>query len=314
MKGPALLLAGIVSFSLLDATGKLLSGTYPLAQAVALRWVVVILLILAGKAIWPALGGPLRTGFVRLHRLRSGIMVASAAGFYMGFRQVALAEGYLVFFTAPFMTLAMTPLLLREKVPAAAWFWSAVGFGGVLVSVLQRLGEGGSLAGYLWILMGTFFFSLTQALNRMMREEAGWARMVFWGALAGLAAYGPPAALHWVPPTTTHWAMLLANGVFAGGGVVLTALAYQAADAARLGPFGFAALPCSVLLDLLLWGTPPDAMTILGGGIVVLACAMSERASRRAALQAMLAGKTCSPSGPSGSGVTARTAASGNAP
>lgn len=314
MKGPALLLAGIISFSLLDATGKLLSGTYPLAQAIGIRWAIVILLVLAMKAALPRLGGPLRTGLVRLHVIRSVVMIFSAAGFYLGFRRVPLAEGYLVFFTAPFMTLALTPLLLKEKVPGAAWLWSAVGFAGVLVSVLQRLGDGGSVEGYLFILMGTACFALTQALNRMMRTEPGWARMVFWGAVLGVLAYGPLAAQQWVPPTPAAWALLTANGVFAAAGVVLSALAYQKSDAARLGPYGFAALPCSVLLDLLIWGRWPDVATLAGGAIVVFAVVMSERARRRAALQAMPGGNRWSPSAPSGKGVTARTAESGSTP
>ena len=314
MKGPALLLAGIVSFSLLDATGKLLSGTYPLAQAIGVRWAVVLGLILVLRAVVPQAGGPLRTAMPRLHLLRSCVMVFSAAGFYLGFRRVPLAEGYLVFFTAPFMTLALTPLLLKERVPGAAWLWSAVGFGGVLVSVLQKLGDGGSIAGYLFILMGTACFALTQAMNRMMRAESGWARMVFWGAVVGVLAYGPVAAVQWVPPTPTAWAMLAANGVLAAAGVVLSAAAYRLADPARLGPYGFAALPVSVLLDWLIWSTAPEAATILGGCVVVFACVMSERARRRALLQGMLAGKTCSPAASSGSATTVRTAASGSGP
>jgi drug/metabolite transporter (DMT)-like permease len=180
--------------------------------------------------------------------------------------------------------------MLKEKVPGAAWLWSAVGFGGVALSVAQRLGEGGSVAGYLFIFMGTSCFALTQALNRMMREESGWARMAFWGALLSMLVYAPIAAVEWVAPTPLAWAMLAANGLLAGAGVVLSALAYRLSDAARLGPYGFAALPCSVLLDLAIWGRAPDWATIAGGVVVVFAVVMSERARRRALLQGMAAG------------------------
>ncbi len=309
-----MLLAGTVSFSLLDATTKLVSAHYPLAQAIGIRWVVVLLLFGALRAVAPGAGGPLRTALPGLHLLRSAVMVVSAAGFFMGFRRVPLAEGYLVFFTAPFMVLALSPLLLKEKVPAAAWFWSAVGFGGVLVSVAQKLGDGGSIVGYLFILMGTACFAVTQALNRMLRAEAGWARLLFWGALFGLLVYGPVAAVQWVPPSAGEFALLAVAGIFASGGVVLSATAYQVSDPARLGPYGFAALPISVLLDWAIWGTAPTLATLAGGCIVVFACVMSERARRRAALQGMLAGNTCAPSAPKGSGVTERTAESGSAP
>jgi drug/metabolite transporter (DMT)-like permease len=309
-----MLLAGTVSFSLLDAITKLVSGSYPLAQAIGVRWLVVLLLFGALRAAAPGIGGPLRTAMPGLHLLRSAVMVCSAAGFFMGFRQVPLAEGYLVFFTAPFMVLALSPLLLKEKVPAAAWFWSAVGFGGVLVSVAQKLGDGGSITGYLFILLGTTCFAITQALNRMLRAEAGWARLLFWGALFGLLAYGPLAVAQWVPPSAGELALLAVAGIFASGGVVLSATAYQVSDPARLGPYGFAALPISVLLDRAIWGTMPTLATLLGGCIVVFACIMSERARRSAAAQGMEGGKTCAPSAPSGSGVTPRTAESGSAP
>ena len=308
-----MLLAGTVSFSLLDATTKLVSAHYALSQVIGIRWLVVLLLFGLLRVVVPCVGGPLRTAMPGLHLLRSAVMVVSAAGFFMGFRRVPLAEGYLVFFTAPFMVLALSPLLLKEKVPAAAWFWSAVGFAGVLVSVAQKLGDGGSVTGYLFILLGTTCFAITQVLNRQLRGEAGWARLLIWGALFGLLAYGPPAVVQWVTPPLNEGALLALAGIFAAAGVVLSATAYQVADPARLGPYGFAALPISVLLDWALWGTAPTLDTLAGGCIVVFACIMSERARRRA-VQGMAGGKTCAPSAPSGNGVADRTAESGNGP
>ncbi len=317
-----MLLAGTVSFSLLDAISKLVSAHFALAQVVGIRWLVVLVLFVALRAVAPGAGGPLRTAMPGKHLLRSVVMVFSAAGFFMGFRLVPLAEGYLVFFTAPFMVLALSPLLLKEKVPAAAWFWSAVGFGGVLVSVAEKLGDGGSITGYLFILLGTACFAITQALNRMLRSEAGWARLLIWGALFGLVAYGPLAVVQWVPPSPGEATLLALAGIFAAVGVVCSATAYQISDPARLGPYGFAALPISVLLDWAIWGTMPTLATLLGGCIVVFACIMSERARRRmieparqgATPQGMAGGKTCAPSAASGSGATPHTAESTSAP
>ena len=52
---------------------------------------------------------------------------------------------------------------------------------------------------------------------------------------------------------------------------------------AMLGPFGFVGLPVSLVLDWAIWGVWPAAMTLLGGAVVVFACVMSERATRRLA-------------------------------
>lgn len=310
MRGPALLLAGIALFTLLDANTKLLSGSYGVGQTILLRHVGILALLLLARAAWPGVGGRLVTRRPWLHLARALCMVVSAGSFFLGFQDLPLAEGYLVFFTAPLFTLALAAVVLRERVPRAAWLWCAVGFAGVLLSVAPKLGAGAAPAAYLWVLLGTFSFALTQTINRSLRNEAGFALILFWPSVIGLVAYAPFAAVDWVAPPPVEAARLLLNGLFAGAAAVLTAIAYRYADAARLGPYGYAALPISMLLDRLVWGVDPDVWTLAGGVVVVVACLMSERAR----LQAIPSGKRWVPSGSSGSGTTARTAASGSGP
>jgi drug/metabolite transporter (DMT)-like permease len=281
VRGPALLLAGIVLFSLLDANSKLLSGQYGVGQVIFLRYAVLVPAFLAARALRPGFGGPLGTRRPGLHALRIVAMMISAASFFLAFRQLPLAEGYLVFFTAPFLTLALSALVLREAVPRAAWAWCLVGFGGVLLAVAPKLGGGaGPLAGYLAVFIGTVAFAVSQTVNRRLRDEPGLVGVVLWPGLVGLLVFGPMAALDWVPAPPLDLARLGLNGLIAGSAVVLTAAAYRHADAARLGPYGFIALPVSVALDLGLWGVAPDPATLLGGAVVVFACVMSERARR----------------------------------
>lgn len=328
MRGPALLLAGVVLFALLDANSKLLSGEYGLGQVVSIRYAVLLALLLAARAVWRGLGGPVATARPGLHLLRACSMMVSAACFFLAFQRLPLAEGYLVFFTSPFMTLALAAFVLGERVPAAAWGWCAVGFAGVVLAVLPRLGGGGEAEalGYLSVLVGTFAFAVTQTVNRGLRGEPGAARILFWPSLLGLLIYGPLAARDWVEPPPLDLAMLAANGVFAGAAVAATAAAFRHADAARLGPWGFAALPVSFLMDLLIWGHRPDPAMLAGAAVVVLACVMSERAARQRPRrewhewrdtvgdQGIPGGKRWVPSAPKGSGTAERTAESGKAP
>jgi drug/metabolite transporter (DMT)-like permease len=211
--------------------------------------------------------------------------MVSVAGFYIGFRHLPMADGYLVFFTAPFMTLALAAAVLKERVPPAAWGWCAVGFGGVLLSVLPKLGGGGSAIGYAAVLVGTIGFSVTQTVNRTLRHEHGLARILIWPAIAGVVLYMPLMIRDWVTPSPMGAFQLCLAGLFAGGATLCTALAYRSADAARLGPYNYVALPVAVLLDLLIWELRPEALTILGGAVVVAACLLSERARRRAPMQ-----------------------------
>ena len=280
MKGPALLLAGIVLFSLLDANGKLLSGQYGVGQVILLRHAVLVPAFLLARMLWPGFGGPLRTQRPGLHAIRVTAMLVSSASFFLAFRQLPLAAGYLVFFTAPLLTLALAALALREPVPRLAWAWCLVGFAGVLLAVAPRLAAGAEapLAGYAAVAIGTLAFAVTQTVNRRLRTEPGLAGVLLWPGLAGLLIFAPLAAQNWVPPPPADWLRLGLNGVIAGGAVVLAAAAYRHADAARLGPYGFVALPVSVALDLALWGLWPDPAMLAGGAVVVFACVMSERA------------------------------------
>jgi len=314
VKGPALLLAGTAAYSLLDANNKLLSGQYGLGQVIAMRYLVLLALFLVARAVWRGAFGPVATTRPGLHLVRALSMMTAAASFFLGFRQLPLAEGYLVFFTAPFMTLALAATVLRERMPPAAWAWCAVGFTGVLLAIAPKIGTGGSLVGYLCVLVGAAAFALVQTVNRMLREERGIARILVWPSLLGVLLYGPFALRDWVAPPPVDLAHLVASGLLAGTAVVLTAAAFRHADAARLGPYGYAALPVSVALDLLIWSTWPDPFTLAGGAVVVAACVMSERARRRATPYGKPGGKTWAPSAPSGSRRTERTAESGSGP
>ena len=286
MKGPTFLLAGIVLFSLLDANNKLLSGQYGVGQAAVVRYAVLLGIFLAARALHRDAFGPVTTDRPGLHLARTASMMVSVAGFYLGFTHLPLAEGYLVFFTSPFLTLALSALVLRERVLPAAWLWCAVGFGGVLLAVLPKLGgaegAGHALIGYLALLCGTVSFAVTQTVNRLLRHEMGLARILFWPSVAGVVLYGPLAWRGWVDPPPLDWLQLAAGGIFAGAAVLCTALAFRTADAARLGPYNYVALPAAVVLDLVIWGAWPDPLTLAGGAVVVAACVMSERARRRA--------------------------------
>ncbi|MBL6459178.1 DMT family transporter [Belnapia sp. T6] len=311
------MLAGIMLFSVNDANSKLLSGHYGLGEVLFLRYVMLLSAFLLARGIRPGFGGPLATRHPALQALRTCSMMVSAAGFFLGFRYIPLAEGYLFFFTAPLLTLIFASLMLGEKVAPAAWGWCLLGFGGVLLAVAPKLGggAGGPWQGYAAVTVATIAFALNQTLNRKLRVEPGLVGVILWPSLLGLPLFGGLLGLAgWETPPAFDLFRMLANGLLAGGAVVCTAAAYRHADAAQLGPWGFAALPLSVALDIAIWGHHPDLAMLLGGVVVVFACLMSERARRQGLAQSMPGGKTWAPSAPSGSGVTARTAESGRLP
>jgi drug/metabolite transporter (DMT)-like permease len=280
VQGSLLMLAALGLFAALDANSKLLAGAYGVAQVVVIRQLVMLALLFAARALRPGLGGTLATRHPWLHLLRAAGMLGSAIGFFQALREIPLAEGYLVYFTAPFMTLGLAALVLREPMPARVWLWSAVGFSGVLVAMAPGLQAGGSLLAYAYALFGTVSYAAVLIINRRLRDEPGLAKLILWSALPGGLVLAPFAVLDWTPPGAADWLALAANGVFAGGATICLSLAFRRASVAQLAPLEFSALVWAMLADFLLWSTLPEAATLAGATIVVMACLMSQRVRR----------------------------------
>lgn len=281
MRGPLLLLAALGLFAALDANSKLLSGDYPPAQIVGVRYVTLLALLLAARLLRPGIGGGLGSARPALQVLRAVGMLGAAFGFLLSLRGLSLAEGYLVYALAPFATLGLSAMVLREPVPAAAWRWCAAGFGGVLLAIWPGLVAGGlgALPAYLWGLLGTASYACVLTINRALRHEAGMARLLLWSFGPGFLVTFPVLLLHWVPPVTAADAVaLVANGVLAGGASLCLAGAFRSAPASRLAALEFSALAWAVVFDLAVWSRLPGPWTLAGAAVVVLAGVMSQRA------------------------------------
>lgn len=277
MRGPLLLVAALGLFAALDANSKLLAGHYHVSAVLALRYAVLLGLLLAVRLARPGPVAELRSRRPILQLARAACMVGSGTGFFLALRTLPLAEGYLVYFTAPFLLLALFRVLLREPVPRAAWLWCGVGFGGVLIALWPGLSGGGSWGAYAWAMLGTLSHAFVLVLNRALRDEPGMARLILWSSAPALLVLAPWAATEWVHPIGWDWLALAANGVLAGAATIALATAFRHASAGQLAPLEFTALAWAVLADVAVWGTWPAAPTWVGAAVVVFAGAMAQR-------------------------------------
>nr|WP_198369713.1 DMT family transporter [Roseomonas rosulenta] len=277
-------------FGVLDANSKLLSGTYPAEQVVAIRYAVLLAVLFAARTAMRGLGGSLATAHPWLHLVRAMFMVGSGMGFFLALRSIPLAEGYLVYFTAPFLTLGLAALVLREQTGPAVWGWSALGFAGVALAMWPGLRADGPWDAYLWALFATACYAAVMTINRMLRHETGSAVLILWSSLPGLLVLGPFAAMSWVPPDAFDLMALSLNGLLAGAATLCLAIAFRHDSAARLAPLEFSALVFAVGFDLLIWSVWPTAWTMGGAVVVVFALVMSQRAA--APRQGIPAGNT----------------------
>ena len=292
-RGILALTLGIAIFSVQDVILKLLSGDYPLHQAMLIRSLTALPFHLA--IVW-YFDGRLSTittpGWWKM--LARGLLnFVAYTAYYLGLAYLPLADTIALFFTSPlFITLAAV-LILRERVSTASLVAVAVGFAGVLL-VVKPGGSGFDLAALLPIL-GALGYALSMiAAGRLGRTESA-AAMAFWGnvcfflcALVLSAIYGSGAfagASHpslafltrgWVTPPMTDLLLMASCGLIAAIGLTLLTYAYRVAPSASVAPFEYSFMFWGLLWGWLFWDNIPDTLAwagiavIIGAGLIVI--------------------------------------------
>jgi len=277
MLGPLFMLLGTALFGVLDASAKFLIGQHALASLLLVRGLVGLAVV--GVAVLA--GARAGTARPQAQALRAVTTLISASTFTLAFRELPLAEAYLVFFTAPFATMALSRLLLAERVAPAAWGWAAFGFAGILVALAPRLGEGGGLLGYALAFVGTLAYAFTLVTTRRLAGSETMAALMLWPSAGAVLASLPFALEGWGSVPRFDLGLMVLNGGLWCGATALIALSVRVATPTRVAPFEFSGLVWSTLLDRVVFGLSPSLGVLLGAVTIVIACVMGERAAAR---------------------------------
>ncbi len=300
------LCGGIAIFSVQDLILKLLSGSYPLYEAMVLRSLVAIPCMMA-ITYWS--DGTLRTLLTPRwpSLLGRGLLNFTAyTAYYLALAALPMATTVSLYFTAPLFITLLSVVLLKEVVSLNRWVAVLAGFGGVIVMVRP----GGAMfdwAALLPIFCG-FAYGMSMVMARTMGTRDSAAAMSFWGNNAFLlCSFGLMAVfgagdraenLHpslaflsrgWVTPTTLDLLLMGACGVIAAIGLTLLTQAYRIGQSSVVAPFEFTFAFWGLLWGWMFWGTLPDGLGWFGIAIIMLAGiyvvrSESQSASRATAL------------------------------
>lgn len=282
------LVAGIAIFSVQDLILKLLSGDYPLHQAMVLRSLTALPFHLV---IVRWFDGSLSTiatpGWWKM-LLRGALNFAAYTCYYLGLAYLPMATTVALFFTAPLFITLSAAFFLRERVPFASGIAVAMGFAGVLLVVQPGVGAL-DLAAFLPML-GALGYALSMIVARPLGRTETAAAMAFWSnicflvcALALAAIYGsgtlakvshPSLAFltrGWVTPPAQDLALMAACGVIAAVALTLLTHAYRVAPSASVAPFEYSFMFWGVLWGWMFWGDLPDGTGWLGIAVIVAA-------------------------------------------
>lgn len=297
--GMASLGLGVMIFSTQDAIIKALSGDYAVTEAVFVRCVVA-LPILVGLVHF-------ETGVRRIFTrnfwplfIRGSILLVSYTTYYMAIAALPLAEAVALFFIAPILVTVMSGPLLGEKVTAQSWFAVFLGFVGVLVIVKP----GSSLfePAALLSLLSAAAYAFSMVLARRLGTTEPATVMSFYqngvylvGSLViallfqslGITEMPQPAldflVRPWIVPTLYDFGLMAACGVIAAFGMSLLTHAYRTAEANIVTVLEYTGMIWASLWGFLFFAEVPSLTTFLGMGLIVLAGLYSAHAARRIA-------------------------------
>jgi drug/metabolite transporter (DMT)-like permease len=175
---------------------------------------------------------------------------------------------------APIYVVAVSPLLLGERVSAKTWTAVAMGFAGVLILLAPSLQVSG--LGVLFALLGTAAFAVMVILGRSLRETPDRDLVLFQLAAATVAGL-LLAPFDWQPLRSSgDVGLLFLLGVVATGAHMLVTRSLKLADASVVAPLQYSLLVWGALLGFVVFKDVPapgmigGAILIVGSGLIVL--------------------------------------------
>jgi drug/metabolite transporter (DMT)-like permease len=263
----ALMLAAMLLFSMNDALGKWLVGTYSPAQLLLIRSLAALAILgaMLGKA---GLAASVRVERPGLHVIRTLFSTADVTFFYIAVIYLPLADVMAFYMAAPIFVAALSPLVLGERIGWRRWTAIIVGFIGVLIALAPSAASFALPA--LLAVAGSVCFALFVLTTRALGAAPGGV-LVLWQTVGALLVGLVVSPFAWRPPSAVDWLLLALLGIVSMGAHLCVTRSLSLAPAATVLPYQYTLLVWAVLFGYAVFGDVPTAEMLVGGGLIVAA-------------------------------------------
>ena len=269
VRGIGLALAAMLVFALMDVCSKYLASRYPAPQILWLRYLLSIPLAFMLAAGTGSVRAAFRSARPGLQALRSLVIVTEMLLVLMAFAALPLADTQAILAATPLFVTALSVPLLGERVGPRRLVAVAAAFLGVLVMLRPGFGAIGWPA--LFALVSAVLYAFYQILTRLVGHTDGVATSFLWQFLIGAGILTLVAPFVWQPPTAAHWPLFAVIAALGAVGHFAFIRALNLAPAVVLQPFTYTLLLWEIAFGWLAFGDFPDAVTFMGGALVIAA-------------------------------------------
>ena len=257
--------AAYFSFSILDAFQKTAVINHSIFQLLFIKYIFTLLLSCSeakrknNYKFW-------QSNNVKLQVLRSFFSIIESGCFVLAFRYLSLADVHSVGSLTPVIIVALSALILKEKVSPKTWIAIFVGFLGVLI--ILRPGLSIFDIKSLLPLMAAFFLGLYQVVTRKVSENDSTETSLFYTSLIGFIVMSILAFVYWQPLTLNSYFLFTGIGIFFSMGIYFQIIALSKARASIIQPFHYTLIFWAIILGYLVYDDLPDMPTIVGAIII----------------------------------------------
>ena len=254
-----------LSFSILDATQKTLILYHSVFQLLLVKYFFVLFLALFESKR--------KNNFlfyksknIKLQIFRSLLSVIESGCFVLSFKYLSLANAHSIGSLAPVIVVALSAIILKEKVSPKTWVAIFIGFIGVLIILRPTSSIFDPKA--LLPLVAAFVLGLYQIVTKKVSEYDTNETSLFYTSIIGMTIMSLLATNFWSPVEPSSYTMFLAIGVFFSLGLYLQIIALSKARASILQPFHYTLIFWAIIFGYIFYDDVPDIYTIVGALII----------------------------------------------
>lgn len=268
MRGAGLMAGSMVAFTVNDAFMKGLSGDIPLFQALFLRGLGTVAVLVALAIIT----GQFRFGYSRkdwvLIGLRSTAEIGGTVFFLTALFHMPIANVTAVLQVLPLTVSLAGALFLGEVLGWRRLLAILVGFVGVFL-IVRPGGEGFTIYS-IYALGAVACVTLRDLVVRRMSRKVPSIMVGLMAAISvTLSGAFVTATQSWVPVDGTTTLQLAGAMVFIVFGYIFSVAAMRTGEIGFVAPFRYSGLLAALIIGWAVFGDWPVPLTLIGAGIVV---------------------------------------------